>query len=137
MVVDITQIKKTEELAKKLAKEAQKGDVFALNGELGTGKTTFTQFFLKELGVDETVKSPTFILQREYKIPALGTTAFHIDLYRANSSTIIFDLELQVPNLQNQLTIIEWPELVKDILPSNTKWLHFKLEDDKRTVKIK
>lgn len=133
MVVDITDIEQTKKLAEQLAKKLKKGDVIALVGELGTGKTTFTQYLLEALGVKDRVPSPTFIFERQYDLPSLETTAYHIDLYRAENKEIIRDLTL---DFDNQVTIIEWPELLKDLLPERTTWITFKLDGDKRTAEV-
>ena len=134
MVVDITDIEKTRELARDLAKSTKKGNVIALVGELGTGKTTFVQYLLQALGVEERVTSPTFILQRAYELPTLQTSAYHIDLYRTENAGVARDLTL---DFDNQVTIIEWPQLLKDLLPERTKWITFKLDGSKRTAEIR
>ena len=128
--------------------------VIGLRGELGAGKTTFTQAVARSLGIDVPVLSPTFVLQRIYKIPSpptplSGSTAksglsgssgwkhlVHIDAYRLDSpeelNTIGWDDLVADPG---NLILLEWPERVKDLLPEDTKYINFKhLDETSREV---
>ncbi len=90
--------------------------VFALYGDMGVGKTTLIKAICKELGVEETVTSPTFAIVNEYRLPD-GTPLYHFDLYRVNKLEELFDLGFEEYVYSDALCFIEWPELVEPLLP--------------------
>lgn len=120
-----------EALAKKLAKTIRGGEIFALIGELGSGKTTFAKHLGKALGIKQNISSPTFVIMQEYKIPQKSKTGhplflYHLDVYRANSKNDMESLGLeQIWNQNNTITVIEWADKIKDILPKKTISIHF------------
>tara|TARA_B100000073_G_scaffold6710_1_gene5809 strand:- start:92 stop:529 length:438 start_codon:yes stop_codon:yes gene_type:complete len=128
----------TKQLAVSIAKKVTGGTVIALNGDLGTGKTTFTQGFADSLGVTETVISPTFKLVSEYEGDKLWL--FHIDAYRMNGSQDFLNIggeKYLVP--LNGVTIIEWADIISPLLPNNTININFKRiqnNPDGRKIKI-
>lgn len=129
--------KETKSLAKKLAKNFQDG-VIGLFGELGAGKTMFTQGFAKGLGIKEKIISPTFVLIRQHKIPNTEKRLFHIDLYRLENMDEIKFLGLEEiwPDPKN-IILVEWADKIKKILPKNTtKIIIEKLEGNKRLIII-
>jgi tRNA threonylcarbamoyladenosine biosynthesis protein TsaE len=115
--------------------------VLALQGNLGSGKTTFTQAVARELGVIETVTSPTFVIQKNYEITNpryVGTfkKLIHIDAYRIEDpgelETIGFKKLVTDPD---NLILIEWPEKVGELLPAQqTKTIKFTFVDDTRRL---
>lgn len=108
---------KTKKIAAKIAKE-KKGNIFALTGELGAGKTVFVQGFAEGLGIKEKIISPTFVLIRQHKIPKTKKVLYHIDLYRLETIT---DLGLKdILSDQNNIILIEWADKAEDLLPKNT-----------------
>lgn len=125
--------RETKDLAKKLAK--QLNGVIALTGELGAGKTIFTQGFAEGLGIKDKIISPTFVLIRQHKIPNTSKTLFHIDLYRTENFK---ELGLQeIMDNPNNIVLIEWAEKVKKILPKNTTYINIKsLSEDEREIII-
>lgn len=117
----------TKQLAKRFAKKSA-FKVFALIGELGSGKTTFVQGFAKGLGVKEKVISPTFILIRQH--PFSKGILYHIDLYRLEGKKQLKDLGLyEIINNPKNLVLIEWAEKVKKLLPKNTCWVFLEIID--------
>lgn len=129
--------KETKSLAKKLAKNFKDG-VIGLFGELGAGKTMFTQGFAKGLGIKEKIISPTFVLIRQHKIPNTEKKLFHIDLYRLENTDEIKFLGLEEiwPDPKN-IILVEWADKIKKILPKNTiKITIEKLEGNKRLITI-
>ena len=130
-------ILKTEEdttlLAKQLAPKLRIGDVVALHGELGAGKTFFTQRLCNFLEVDEDVSSPSYILLNEYSGIC---TIRHFDLYRLESEEEVLELGLH-DLYEDAITIIEWPEIADGMLPENTIHIYFKFVDLDRKVTIK
>ena len=101
--------------------------VIALEGELGAGKTTFTQAFAEVLGVKETLKSPTFVLMKQYELHGVPfySTLYHIDCYRINDVG-----ELHIPGfdemfrMHGNIVLIEWAERVRAILPNKHLVIH-------------
>ncbi|MCK5050733.1 MAG: tRNA (adenosine(37)-N6)-threonylcarbamoyltransferase complex ATPase subunit type 1 TsaE [Candidatus Cloacimonetes bacterium] len=118
--------------AKELAPKLRKGDVLALYGELGAGKTFFTQQLCKFLGVTENVSSPSYVLMNEY----VGTYIIHhLDLYRLDAAEEVLELGLY-DLYENAITIIEWPEIANGMLPKNTIHIYFEFIDQNRKVRI-
>jgi len=115
--------------------------ILALEGELGSGKTTFTQMLARELGVKEKVLSPTFVIMKKYEIPKnrSGLNAFyHFDCYRLDKAKEILVLGFEeIIKDKKNLVAIEWAEKVKAVLPKDAIWLKFEhLGEDKRKIKI-
>lgn len=113
-------------LASKLAQEVKIECVIALYGDLGAGKTTFTQYFVNSL-VKAEVSSPTFNLLHLYNTP--NFTIWHFDLYRLNSPSEVYELGIE-DAFNSGVTIIEWPQLIQNILPKNT--IIIKIENTNR-----
>ena len=111
--------------------------VVAMRGELGSGKTTFTQGFLYGLGVRKRTASPTFILMRKFKI--VGNHPFknfyHIDAYRIKDAKETSHLGLgDIFSDNKNIVLIEWADKIKNILPRDSIWvkfLHGKKEDER------
>ena len=99
------------------------GDVIALYGNLGSGKTKFTQGICEGLKVEQHVSSPTFTLINEYD--SLRGKIFHFDCYRLNSVKEIFHLGFEEYLEDNGICIIEWAERAKELLPATRFDIHF------------
>ena len=118
----------TQILGEKLGKTLKQGDVIALVGDLGAGKTCMTQGIARGVGIapDEVVNSPSYILINEYNgaIPI-----YHIDLYRLENSEEIAELGLSEYIEGNGICIIEWAERMADSLPDTCIKIHITLAD--------
>lgn len=131
----------TKKVAGKLAREIVKKNTFpiviALNGDLGAGKTTFVKGFAKGLGIKETVVSPTFTLIQSYPLHPTPYTLHHIDPYRLDDSkTIISDVK-ELLKEKDAIIVIEWADIVKEILPKNTILIELTHKgENKRELKI-
>lgn len=121
----------------------QKSDtscVFALVGDLGAGKTTFSKKFLHQLGVKQHVQSPTFSIINSYDIDFQDfTKVFHIDAYRVED---IKEFEvLHIENIFNNpkhIVVIEWADKVKKLIPNNSIWITFEHDTpETRTITFK
>ncbi|MCK4956298.1 MAG: tRNA (adenosine(37)-N6)-threonylcarbamoyltransferase complex ATPase subunit type 1 TsaE [Candidatus Cloacimonetes bacterium] len=131
-IIELKTEQDTIDLAKEFAGKAKQGDIFALYGELGTGKTFFTQHLCKFLGVDENVSSPSYVLMNEY----VGDFHIaHLDFYRLGGVEEVFELGLH-DIFESGITIIEWPEIGEEILPENTIRLKFSFDGNNREVKV-
>lgn len=122
--------KQTFNLGKKFAKSLKGGEVIALTGELGAGKTILAKGLAEGLGIKKIVTSPTFILMNVYKLKTRNLklkTLIHIDCYRLNNTK---DLEnigaTEYFRDPNTVVVVEWAEKIKKILPKNT--LHISIE---------
>lgn len=126
----------TKKLAYDLAKKMKPGMVVALFGDIGAGKTTFVNYLAKALGFTDRVQSPTFVLIRHYKdkksVKNVNddtckiNSINHVDLYRLSLKEELFDLGLfEIINNNDNLTLIEWPELVMEFLPQGTPRISF------------
>lgn len=115
----------TKALAAKIAKQVSVGDVIALIGALGTGKTAFAQGFAKAMGIKEVVGSPTFKLVSEYE--GVKTWLYHVDCYRLKNAKQFMNIggeDYLAP--VNGITLIEWADIIKEILPNDTIMINFK-----------
>lgn len=130
------------DLAKKFsATKAKKNAlVFALQGDLGSGKTTFTQGFLRALGVKRNITSPTFVLIKNYKLQTKSYKfLYHVDCYRIKKPSELTDLGFKaILNNPKNIVLIEWPERIRKILPKNFIWLKFEHgeKENQRIIKI-
>ncbi len=130
-------VEETIEIGARLAKKLKRGDIVALIGELGSGKTVFTKGIAKGLAVKDVryVNSPTFVIIKEYKgkIPL-----YHFDLYRLDKSTLL-DAESYEEYLYGDgVTVIEWADKIRRLLPR--KYIEVKLSvagENKRKIQIK
>lgn len=113
----------TERLGERIGRTLQGGEVFALEGELGSGKTTFVKGLARGLGFSGTVTSPTFNLVHRYD----GGRAFllHFDLYRLQTADELETLDLDGALESGAVVAIEWPERARATLPERTRWVRF------------
>ncbi len=114
----------TVNLAKDLASGLKAGDIIALIGDIGTGKTTFVKAIAKALGISETVSSPTFTIVREYRSGKFPL--FHFDVYRLSNEDEFYDIGAEEYLYGDGITIIEWADIVEDALPLNTMIIEIK-----------
>ena len=117
------EIKFKEEDIKQAARQfvESMGDntVFAFYGKMGAGKTTFIKAVCEELGVDDTVTSPTFAIVNEYEA-AQGRPIYHFDFYRIKKVSEAYDMGCEEYFYSGHPCFIEWPELIEEVLPEET-----------------
>ncbi len=106
--------------------------VVALAGDLGAGKTTLTQAIARELGIEENIISPTFVIMKSYKIrDSRFETLIHIDAYRLDSSTELERLGwAELIADPGNLILIEWPERVKEVVPDSATQIFLEHQSD-------
>ena len=128
----------TQTLAKKLARSIGPGTIISLIGDLGSGKTTFTKGFAKQMGIKDHVASPTFKLISEYNGEKYKLN--HIDAYRMNGPKDFLNIGGEEYLLtKKNITIIEWGDLLNDILPTRTITVNFyriKSKEKSRKIEI-
>ena len=128
MIAECSSKEATQTLAGKLAQNIPVGSVVALIGNLGAGKTTFAQGFAKELGITDTVGSPTFKLISEYD--GEPHNLYHIDCYRLKNEIDFLNIGGEAFLTQDDgITLIEWADIIKKILPSNVITINFSILD--------
>ena len=110
---------------KEFAKSLGNGDVVALYGELGSGKTQVVKGICSAFGVNDVVNSPTFIIVNEYSSPLLNRI-YHLDLYRLKKTEEVLGIGFDDYINSDGLILIEWPELIESILPEKTKKIYIK-----------
>ena len=131
-------VKQTKRFAYDFAKKIKKGTVISLNGNLGTGKTTFAQGFAKGMGVEQHVGSPTFKLVSEYIGKKMNL--YHVDCYRLNGVTDFLNMggeTLLLP--EDGVCLFEWASIIKDVLPEDVikiDFTRYKDEPEKRKLNI-
>lgn len=109
----------TKEFAKQMGKEVKSGDVLCLLGDLGVGKTVFTQGFAEGLEITEPISSPTFTLVQEYEEGRLPF--YHFDVYRIVDIDEMEEIGFDEYIFGNGVCLIEWANLIKEILPDHLK----------------
>ena len=107
----------TYSLGQRLGREAKKGDIFCLNGDLGVGKTVFTQGFAAGLGITEPVNSPTFTILQQYDEGRLPL--YHFDVYRIGDVSEMDEVGYEDCFYGDGVTLIEWPERIEELLPEH------------------
>ena len=136
----ILTFKQIDELAKKLATYVTPNTVVALIGDLGTGKTTFTKKFAKELGIDENLKSPTFNYVLEYLDGRLPL--YHFDVYRLGSADEIYEIGYEDYINNDGVALIEWANIIESELPKKYIRIEFEYalgegEEELRSLELK
>ena len=124
----------TSALGQKVARDLNREagpHILALYGDLGSGKTTFTQGFAKALGVSHRLLSPTFIIVRRYDIPAVEKMLYHIDLYRLKNASEMEELGLsEIFADPAAYAVVEWAEKLEEDLPVPRTDIIFKVLSD-------
>ena len=117
MVIETRSPEETFALGEKLGREAKPGQIYTLNGDLGTGKTVFTQGFASGLGITEPVNSPTFT---NLQVSEDGRMPFyHFDVYRIGDVEEMNEIGYEDCFYGEGVCLIEWAELIEEILPEN------------------
>ncbi|REK71668.1 tRNA (adenosine(37)-N6)-threonylcarbamoyltransferase complex ATPase subunit type 1 TsaE [Paenibacillus paeoniae] len=112
----IGSLQETAQLAARLAANARPGTVIALDGDLGAGKTTFSQAFAAAIGVPGIVNSPTFTIIKEYE--GVSMPFYHMDVYRISLEEAD-ELGLDDYFFGSGVTLVEWASLIEELLPAN------------------
>ena len=112
----------TKEYGYRLAEEAVPGQVIALIGDLGAGKTTLTKYIAEGLGVTEHVQSPTFTIVREYHSGRMPL--YHFDVYRIDDPDEMFEIGYEEYFYGDGLCVVEWADKIEELLPEDTRIIH-------------
>lgn len=125
MKIDISQLKQLDEFALEFSQSLKPGHVVYLQGDLGAGKTTFTQLLLKHLKYSGRVKSPTYAIYESYELSKF--TIVHMDLYRIGDPQELYYLALDEIFDGENIVIMEWPEKGLGVIPRPDKTLFFEI----------
>ena len=117
----------TISLGERIGKSLKPNDIVALIGDLGAGKTTLIQGMAKGLEVENWVTSPTFTLINEFKG---RLDLYHVDLYRINSIEEAMDIAIEEYFTRGGVTVIEWAEKIKPLLPEETIEINIKIKSE-------
>lgn len=117
MIYETSGPEETYELGRRLGREAEPGQVYCLDGDLGVGKTVFTQGFAAGLGIEEPVNSPTFTIVQQYEEGRLPL--YHFDVYRIGDIDEMDEIGYEDCFYGNGVCLIEWSRLIGEILPAN------------------
>ena len=126
----------TKNIAKKIAKNIDKNAVIVLTGELGAGKTKFTEGFLSYFGLENEISSPTFTIVNEYKNE--NATIYHFDVYRLSDVDEFYAIGGE-EYFSKGICIVEWGEIIEEALPKNCIRIKIKKDEnnfDKRIIEI-
>ncbi len=120
MIFEVNCEEETRKLGFDLGKNAKSGDIYCLKGDLGVGKTVFTKGFAEGLNIAEHITSPTFTIVNEYK----GRLPFyHFDVYRIGDPDEMYDIGYEEYFFGDGVCLIEWAELIEELLPENIYWI--------------
>ena len=122
----------TKKLASTLASKLEQGDIVVLSGDLGSGKTKFTEGFLKFWGLEDEISSPTFTIVNEHKKD--NTNIYHLDVYRLEDKGEFYAIG-GTEYFTNGICVIEWGELIEDILPNN--YIKISFTKDENDINIR
>jgi tRNA threonylcarbamoyladenosine biosynthesis protein TsaE len=136
-MLTINSIEEIHTTAKKFLDEIGDNKIFAFNGKMGAGKTTFIKAICEVMGVKETINSPTFSIVNEYEA-ADGSIIYHFDCYRINKIQEALDLGAEEYLYSGNLCFIEWSENIAPLLPDTLVNVEInELENKKREIIIR
>ena len=134
MKIIIHQLDEIRNAARQFIEQALKGDcqrVVAFYGSMGAGKTTFIRALCEELGVTDVVTSPTFAIVNDYEVDrAEDFSIFHFDFYRIKRLEEVYDMGYEDYFYGSSLCLIEWPELIEELLPDDCLRVNIRMLDD-------
>ncbi len=139
MKIETFSEKETFELGKKLGTEAKPGQVYALLGDLGVGKTILTKGFAEGLGITEPVSSPTFTIVQVYEEGRMPF--YHFDVYRIGDIEEMDEIGYEDCFYGEGVCLVEWANLIEEIMPENTIWITIEKDLEKgfdyRRIEVK
>ena len=133
MKIRITSLDNIREAAKAFLAGMGTSKVVAFYGKMGAGKTTFIKAICEELGVEDVITSPTFALVNEYTA-GNGAPVYHFDFYRIKRLDEVYDMGYEDYFYGGNLCLLEWPELIEDILPDDAMRVSITEQEDRSRV---
>ena len=137
MIIETNSARETFALGEKIGKSALPGQIYTLSGDLGVGKTVFTQGVAKGIGITEPVSSPTFTIVNEYEGGRLPL--FHFDLYRMDSPEELFDIGWEDYLARGGVCAVEWSEHAEGAFEEEPIWVDIRRgeSDEQRVISIR
>lgn len=129
MTIDTFSQEETRDAGRRMALKLKPGAVVCLVGDLGAGKTVFTQGIAEGLGIDEPVCSPTFTLIQEYRDGRIPL--YHFDVYRIDGPWDMDDLGYEEYFYGDGVCLVEWGNLIEELLPENTIYINIERDNSK------
>ncbi len=120
MNIQISSLDNIQKAAKDFVAAMGEHTVFAFYGKMGAGKTTFIKAVCEELGITDTVNSPTFSIVNEYRSDTTGELVYHFDFYRIKKLEEVYDMGYEDYFYSGAVCLIEWPELIEEVLPEDS-----------------
>ena len=124
MIFESNSAEDTFAFGQKLGREAVPGEIICLDGDLGVGKTVFTQGFAAGLGIDDYMNSPTFNIVKEYEGGRLPL--YHFDVYRIGDPSEMEEIGYEDYFYGQGVSIIEWPGQIEELLPKEARWVRIR-----------
>ena len=128
MEIQIQDLAHLNEAARTFIENMGDHTVFAFYGHMGAGKTTFIKAICEALGVDDVITSPTFAIVNEYTVQ--GSPIYHFDFYRIKKLEEVYDMGFEDYFYSGELCLIEWPELIEEVLPSDAVKVSIQEKED-------
>jgi tRNA threonylcarbamoyladenosine biosynthesis protein TsaE len=122
----------TEAIARQIAEDLMAGSVLALKGDLGSGKTLFTQGLVAGLQSDATVTSPTFTIVHEYQDGRLPV--YHFDFFRLENRESALQLGLEDYFFSDGVSVIEWADRFQDLIPEQARWISLEIKSERQRI---
>ena len=123
--------------AREFVQQMNGGRIFAFYGKMGAGKTTLIKSICEEMGVEDTINSPTFAIVNEYEDREMNTI-YHFDFYRIKSLEEVYNMGYEEYLYSDAICFMEWPELIEELLPEECIRVDIEEENDgTRTIKVK
>lgn len=139
MIIETKNKKQTEQIGINIGRNVKKGQILCINGELGVGKTVITKGIAKGLCIDDNITSPTFTIVNEYDEGNMPM--YHFDVYRISDPDEMYEIGFEDYLFGNGICVIEWAEIIEDIIPDNSIWINISKDLSKgleyRLIEIK
>ena len=130
MEIKISTLEEISKAARLFVEQMKEKRIFAFKGNMGAGKTTLIKAICKELGVTETITSPTFAIVNEYRVERDNSPVYHFDFYRIKQLGEVYDMGYEDYFYSGSLCFIEWPELIEELLPADAVEVHIQVNED-------
>lgn len=132
----VNRLEEYPEAARRFTGFLDKGNIFAFYGKMGSGKTTFIKSICEELGVEDSINSPTFAIVNEYEDKE-KRTIYHFDFYRIKSVEEVYNMGYEEYIYSDAICFMEWPELIEELLPEGCIKVYINENTDgSRTIRV-